>query len=138
MFLSSMLVFGTCNPAGENPSHQGVYLRKDDISSLVRDGSLLDLPVKIEHMGAPVGKIVSAWEHGDRLDCVFRLDSDSIDGVLAQEFVKSRRCPELSLSYAVTMQNSADGLLTGGGKDMIEVSIVKAGARDNCLIRGFT
>jgi hypothetical protein len=133
-----MLVFGTCNPAGESSSHHGVYLRKDDISSLVRSGALLDLPVKIEHMGKPVGKVISAWEHGERLDCVFRIDSSSIDGVFAQEFVKSRRCPELSLSYAVTMQNSAEGFLTGGGKDMIEVSIVGSGARDNCLIRGFT
>ena len=133
-----MLVFGTCNPAGENSSHQGVYLRKDDISSLVKSGALLQLHVKIEHMGGSVGRVVSAWEHGDRLDCVFRIDSDSIDGVFAQEFVKSRKCPELSLSYSVTMQNSAEGLLTGGGKDMIEVSIVRLGARDNCLIRGFT
>jgi hypothetical protein len=133
-----MLVFGTCNPAGENSSHQGVYLRKDDISSLVRSGAMIDLPVKIEHMGASVGKVVSAWEHGDRLDCVFRINNDSIDSIFAQEFVKSRKCPELSLSYAVTMQNSTEGFLTGGGKDMIEVSIVKSGARDNCLIRGFT
>jgi hypothetical protein len=133
-----MLVFGTCNPAGEHSSHQGVYLRKEDISSLVHSGALLQLPVKIEHMGQAVGRVVSAWEHGNRLDCVFRLDSDSIDGVFAQEFVRSRRCPELSLSYSVTMKNSTDGCLTGGGKDMIEVSIVRSGARDDCLIRGFT
>ena len=133
-----MLVFGKCKPAGESASHCGVYLRKDDISSLVRNGSLLDLPVKIEHMGKSVGRVVSAWEHGDRLDCVFRIDNDSIDSIFAQEFVKSKRCPELSLSYAVTMQHSADGCITGGGKDMIEVSIVRAGARENCLIRGFT
>lgn len=133
-----MLVFGTCNPAGESEAHSGVYLRKEDISSLVSSGALLQLPVKIEHMGQAVGRVVSAWEHGDRLDCVFRIDDNSIDGVFAQEFVKSRRCPELSLSYSVTMQNSADGGLRGGGKDLIEVSIVRSGARDNCLIRGFT
>jgi hypothetical protein len=133
-----MLVFGTCNPAGENTSHTGVYLRKDDISSLVKSGALIDKPVKIEHMGKSVGKVVSAWEHGDRLDCVFRIDDNSIDSIFAQEFVKSRTCAELSLSYSVTMQNSADGSITGGGKDMIEVSIVRSGARNDCLIRGFT
>ena len=132
-----MLVFGTCNPAGEKSSHQGVYPRKDDISSLVKSGAMINLPVKIEHMGASVGKVISAWEHGDRLDCVFRIDNTSIDGIFAQEFVKSRKCPELSLSYAVTMQNSTEGFLTGGMKDLIEVSIVRSGARDNCLIRGF-
>jgi hypothetical protein len=133
-----MLVFGTCNPVGENSSHNGVYLRRDDISSLVNSGALLQKPVKIEHMGTPVGKVVSAWEHGDRLDCVFRIDNDSIDSIFAQEFVKSRKCPELSLSYSVTMKHSNDGRLTGGEKDMIEVSIVRSGARENCLIRGFT
>jgi hypothetical protein len=133
-----MLVFGTCNPAGESTSHTGVYLRKDDISSLVKSGALIDKPVHIEHMGKSVGKVVSAWEHGERLDCVFRIDDNSIDSIFAQEFVKSRKCPELSLSYSVTMQNSADGSITGGGKDMIEISIVKSGARNDCLIRGFT
>ena len=132
-----MLVFGTCNPAGESSAHQGVYLRKDDISDLVRTNARVDLPVKIEHVGQPVGRIVSAWQHGDRLDCVFKIDNSSIDGVCAQEFVWTRKCPELSLSYAVTMQNSRETGLTGGGKDMIEVSIVKSGARDNCHIHGF-
>ena len=132
-----MLVFGTCNPDGENDTHQGVYLRKGDISSLVTSGALLQLPVKIEHVGQPVGHIVSAWQHGNRLDCVLKINDNSIDSICAQEFVKSRQCPELSLSYAVTMQNSADGL-SGGNKDMIEVSIVRAGARDNCHIHGFS
>ena len=133
-----MLVYGTCNPPGENPSHAGVYLRSSDISSLVSSGALLQLPVKVEHMGQPVGRIVSAWEHNNRLDCVFKIDDSSIDSIFAQEFVKSKRCPELSLSYAVTMQNSADGCLTGGGKEIIEVSLVRRGARHDCHIHGFT
>ena len=111
-----MLVFGTCNPAGESDNHQGVYLRTKDISSLVSSGSMLNLPVKIEHSGRPVGRVVSAWQHGDRLDCVFKIDNNSIDSVFAQEFVRSRKCPELSLSYSVTMQNSADGCISGGGE----------------------
>jgi hypothetical protein len=132
-----MLLFGTCNPDGENDSHQGVYLRKTDISNLVETGALLSKPVKIEHVGQPVGHIVSAWKHGERLDCILKINNDSIDSVFAQEFVKSRRCPELSLSYAVTMQNSADGL-SGGNKEILEVSIVRAGARNDCFIHGFS
>ena len=132
-----MLVYGTCNPDGESDAHRGVYLRKTDISSLVNTGALLQLPVKIEHAGQPVGHIVSAWQNGGRLDCVLKINDNSIDSICAQEFIKSRQCPELSLSYAVTMQNSADGL-SGGTKDMIEVSIVRAGARDNCHIHGFS
>ena len=132
-------MYGTCNPAGENASHAGVYLRNSDISSLVTSGALLQLPVKVEHMGQSVGRIVSAWQHNDRLDCVFKLDYSSIDSIFAQEFVQSRKCPELSLSYAaVTMQNSADGCLTGGGKEGIEVSLVRQAARKDCHIHGFT
>jgi hypothetical protein len=133
-----MLVYGTCNPEGESDTHTGVYLRKCDISKLVLSGSLLELPVKIEHTGRSVGKVVSAWQHDDRLDCVFRINDDSIDSIFAQEFVKNKKCPELSLSYNVTMQHSADGILSGGGKEMIEVSIVRHGARDNCKIYGFS
>jgi hypothetical protein len=132
-----MLVFGTCNPAGESDTHNGVYLRKKDISSLVSSGALLNLPVKIEHSGQSVGRVVSAWQHGERLDCVLKLDNNSIDSVFAQEFVRSSKCPELSLSYSVTMQHSADGGVSGGGKDMIEVSLVRMGARNDCKIHGF-
>ena len=133
-----MLVYGTCNPAGENDAHTGVYLRKSDISRLVQSGALLELPVKIEHTGVSVGKVISAWEHADRLDCVFRIDDNSIDSIFAQEFVRNRKCQELSLSYNVTMQHSEQGLLSGGRKEMIEVSIVRHGARDNCNIHGFS
>lgn len=132
-----MLVYGTCNPDGESDAHRGVYLRKTDISSLVNTGALLQLPVKIEHVGQPVGHIVSAWQNGGKLECVLKINDNSIDSICAQEFIKSRQCPELSLSYAVTMQNSSDGL-SGGMKDMIEVSIVRSGARDNCHIHGFS
>ena len=131
----SMLVFGTCSP-GENDEHVGVYLKANEIPGLVQSNALIGKPVKIEHCGQSVGRVVSAWQHGDRLDCVFRLNDDSIDGVFAQEFVKNRRCPELSLSYSVTMQHSKDGTLSGGGKEMIEVSLVRKGARDNCRIYG--
>lgn len=132
-----MLVYGTCNPAGEDNDHKGVYLKKADISRLLDTGALRQLPVKIEHTGIPVGRVVSAWQHGDRLDCVFRIDDDSIDSVAAQEFVKNRMCPELSLSYSVTMQHSKDGNLSGEGKELIEVSIVRKGARHDCHIHGF-
>ena len=132
-----MFLFGTCNPDGESDSHKGVYLKTTDIETLVKSNALLKLPVMIEHTGQPVGHIVSAWRHGDRLDCVLKINDNSIDSVCAQEFVKSKRCPELSLAYAVTMQHSADGL-SGGSKDVIEVSIVRSGARDNCHIHGFS
>ena len=115
-----------------------MYLTKGDIARLVQTGALLELPVKIEHTGTPVGKVISAWEDADRLDCIFKINDDSIDSIFAQEFVKNRKTPELShgLTYNVTMQHSKDGTLSGDGKELIEVSIVKQGARNNCKIYG--
>ena len=132
-----MLVFGTCSP-GESDLHTGVYLRKSEIPGLIESNALLGKPIHIEHSGRPVGNIVSAWQYGDRLDCVFRIGDDSVDSIFAQEFIKNRKCPELSLSYSVNMQHSKDGLLSGGAKEMVEVSIVRKGARDNCHIYGFS
>jgi hypothetical protein len=132
-----LLVYGCCNPSGECEEHKGVYLRKSDISSIVSSGALHNLPVKIEHTGRPVGHIVSAWQNGEKLDCVLRIDDDSIDSIFAQEFIKSRKCPELSMSYSVVMEHSESGL-SGEKKELIEVSIVQRGARPDCTIVGFS
>jgi hypothetical protein len=132
-----MLVYGCCNPDGEDNAFKGVYLRKEDISSLVNTNAFNKLPVKIEHTGEPVGEIVSAWKNGEKLDCVMRINDNSIDSMFAREFIKNRTCPELSLSYTVTMENSKDGL-KGERKELIEVSIVRKGARDGCHIHAFS
>jgi hypothetical protein len=132
-----MLVYGTANPDGEDDNFKGVFLRKEDIASLVSTNALHKLPVKIEHTGEPVGEIVSAWKNGEKLDCVMRINDNSIDSMFAREFIKSRTCPELSLSYTVTMQNSKEGL-KGERKELIEVSIVRKGARPDCTIHGFS
>jgi hypothetical protein len=132
-----VLVHGTVNPDGEPNSHTGVYLREQDLDSLVKTNALVGKPVKIEHRGDKVGEIVSAWKYGNRLDCVLRLEDTSIESMCAQGFVMSGRCPELSLGYSCVMQHSADGTLTGGGKEIHEVSIVRKGARHDCRIRGW-
>jgi hypothetical protein len=131
-----MLVWGTISP-GESDSHTGVYLREKDIESLATSGALLNKPVKIEHQGPSIGRIVSAWRHGDNLDAVLQIDNNSIDAMFGQGFVKSGKCPELSLGYSVAMQYSADGMLSGGYKEVHEVSLVKKGARHDCHIRGW-
>jgi hypothetical protein len=132
-----MLVFGTANPAGVENNHKGVYLRQQDIADIVSSGSLVNKPVHIEHCGEPVGEVISAWKNGERLDCILKINNNSIDGIFAQEFVRQKKCPELSMSYNVVMENSKDGL-KGERKEMLEISIVKAGARPNCNIYGFS
>lgn len=133
-----MYAWGTVNPSGEPDSHRGVLLRERDIEDIAASGALIGKPVKIEHMGDNVGEVVSAWRHGNRLDCVLRIDRSNIEGVFAQSFVKSGLCGELSLGYNISMRHSADGGVEGGLKEVLEVSLVKKGARHECFIRGFT
>ena len=83
-----VLVHGTVSP-GVADSHTGVYLRETDIESIASTGALIGKPVKIEHCGDGVGTVLSAWRHGDRLDCVFRLDDTTLESMFAQGFVMS-------------------------------------------------
>ena len=131
-----MLLWGTVNPDGEDNEHTGVLLRHKDIEEIAQGASLVGKPVKLEHKGDPVGHVVSAWQHGNRLDCVLQIDNN-VSGLFAQNFVSSGRCRELSLGYTIEMQHS-EGQIKGGRKKVMEISIVKKGARHECDIRGFT
>ena len=131
-----MYLWGTVNPDGENENHTGVLLRQKDIDDISSLGSLLGKPVKLEHKGGDVGRVVSAWKHGNRLDCVLEIDNN-VEGLFAQNFIKDGRCKELSLGYIIDMKHS-DGQIRGGSKRVMEVSIVKKGARHECDIRGFS
>lgn len=130
-----MLLWGTVNPDGEDNSHTGVLLRQKDVDDIASLGSLIGKPVKLEHKGGDVGRVVSAWKHGGRLDCVLAIDNN-VQGLFAQNFIQNGRCKELSLGYIIDMKHS-DGQIRGGSKQVMEVSIVKKGARHECDIRGF-
>ena len=57
-----MLVYGTCNPEGYgDSSYEGLYLTDTDIQQMTP--SMAGVPVKIEHRGVDVGKVVTAWVH---------------------------------------------------------------------------
>lgn len=130
-----MLLWGTVNPDGESNDHTGVLLRQKDVDNIASLGSLVGKPVKLEHKGGDVGRVVSAWKHGNRLDCVLEIHNN-VEGLFAQNFIQGGRCKELSLGYIIDMKHS-DGQIQGGSKRVVEVSIVKKGARHECDIRGF-
>lgn len=57
-----MLVYGTCNPEGFGDSnYEGLYLTNSDIENMVPQ--MPGIPVKVEHRGEGVGKVVTAWVH---------------------------------------------------------------------------
>jgi hypothetical protein len=137
--LPVMFVWGTANPVGESLGYDGMYFTGGEINDMVIDRTLVGLPVKIEHKGEQVGHIVSAWQHSGRLDLLLNIDenSPSMATAVASHFVKGNVCKDLSLGYTVGVQQSVDGGLSTGKKQVSEVSIVKRGARENCHIHAF-
>jgi hypothetical protein len=140
--MAGMLLWGTANPEGMENDYQGIFLNKEDIKSMVRQVEQATrraekIPVHLEHKGVAVGHVVTAWAHKDTLQCVLKLDERVLEGSIGSEFVRNGICNELSLGYAVDLQNSATGL-AAVNKTLKEISVVKKGARHHCQIHAVT
>jgi hypothetical protein len=132
------LLWGTANPEGMDNGYQGIFLNKNDVQNMVQQVEAANrqgqpIPVHLEHKGVAVGHVVSAWAHKDTLQCVLRLNEKVFEGALGSEFVRKGICNELSLGYAVDLQNSETGI-KAVSKRLKEISVVKKGARHHCQI----
>jgi hypothetical protein len=136
-----MLVTGCANPAGESADagYNGLYFTDTELQAVVGERRMIGLPVKAEHGGAALGYVVSSYLDGDgRLNCVMRIDEDSVEGAVAAGLVRDGIATELSLGYAVDVAHSQDGeRLQAQTKELHEVSLVCKGARHACLITGY-
>lgn len=143
-FASSTLVWGTANPEGLKDSYRGVYLNSSDITSMVEqvnqaNASGASIPVKLEHSGIPLGKVVSAWENRGTLECVLEINERVLEGSIGAEFVRAGICKDLSLGYTVEMEQSkTTGKIQSRRKKLNEVSLVVKGARHKCKVHGFS
>ena len=126
-----MYIYGTVNPDAEAADYKGFYLTEADIDEASKE--LVGKPVRVEHKKEVVGEVCSAWKSGKKMEAVMRIDDNSIEGTIVQGFIERGTTPELSLGYSVDIQNTADGIQVRN-KKMMEVSIVKKGARPNCKI----
>lgn len=138
----SMLVWGTANPEGLKDSYRGIYLNASDIRSMVEQVAAANarresIPVKLEHTGVNLGKVVSAWENEGRLDCVLEINENVLEGSISAEFLRSGICKDLSLGYTVTMEQSTGGMQSKR-KKLNEISVVVKGARKKCKIHGMS
>ena len=132
-----MLVFGTVNPIGfDENTYSGCYLTKLDMESMSK--KMRGVDVKVEHMGKSIGRVESCWLFDGRMDVVFNVDESLLDGAFAKEFISQGLCKELSLGYKMQMECSASGKLVAKNKEVVEVSVVRKGARPNCNIRGWS
>lgn len=136
-----MLIWGTANPTGEcNDTYHGVYLQHRDIDAFVHE--ICNKPVKVEHVGDPVGRVVHAWKNDQRgLDCIMEVDEKSLNGAIISSLVNHQCARELSLGYRVRLNMSGTNQPCSEKvcleKEVIEVSIVKRGMRPDCKIHGF-
>lgn len=133
------LLWGTANPEGMQNYH-GIYLNQEDIRDMIMQvdsasAKAEKIPVHVEHKGVEIGHVVSAWEHGGKMECVLALDNRVLEGSFGSEFVRSGICKDLSLGYDVSLENSKSGVKVGR-KRIKEISIVKKGARPRCHIHG--
>jgi len=129
-----MLVMGICNPMGEDNTYNGLYLTRNELKNIIEKRSMLNLPVKTEHAGSTVGRVVSTFlnEQG-QLQCVMNIETESLPGDLARGFIRKGIAADLSLGYTVDIRHH-DQKLKATEKTILEVSIVRKGARNGCHI----
>jgi hypothetical protein len=141
--MPNTLIWGTANPEGLANSYNGVYLNKEDITSMVSQVRTANnigepIPVHLEHKGVQLGHVVSAWEHNGTLQCVLELNERVLEGSISKEFVRSGIVKDLSLGYSVDMQQSKKEGIKTNNKILREISMVKQGAQRHCHIHAFT
>lgn len=132
-----MLIMGVCNPTGEADTYNGLYMTATELSEIVRDNKMRNLPVKTEHAGSEVGHVVTSFlDASGNLNCVMQLGASSIAAALAQGFVRDGLALDLSLGYTVDIQNT-ESKLHAKEKKIVEVSLVRKGARRGCHITAY-
>jgi hypothetical protein len=134
-----MLLWGVANPEGEHDGYNGLFLTTDDIDSAVREHAMEGLPVKIEHKGVPVGKVLTSWVNQGKMELLIDVDETIFEGNIVSRFVRDNVVSDLSLGYNVGLQFSdKTQSYMATSKTYTEVSIVKKGARTGCHINGYT
>ena len=128
---------GVCNPTGEVDSYNDLYMTATELQAIVRENKMRNLPVKTEHSGSEVGHVVTSFlDASGNLNCVMQLSTSSIPASLAQGFVRDGLALDLSLGYTVDIQNT-DSKLQAKEKKLVEVSLVRKGARRGCHITAY-
>jgi len=132
-----MLLLGTCNPRGERATYNGLYYTENELAAMVSSGALCGVPIKTEHTGASLGTVVSGFlDDSGALQCVMEVDESTVEGCIASGFVRDGVAADLSLGYTVDVQHTQDRL-KAGEKRMLEISIVRKGAREGCHISAY-
>jgi hypothetical protein len=142
--VTATLVWGTANPEGLKDTYRGLYLNTNDISSMIQQVGEANqrgdpIPVKLEHTGVNMGKVISAWENKGMMECVLEINEGVLEGSIGAQFLRSGICKDLSLGYTVEMEQSrATGRIQSKRKKLNEISVVVKGARRHCNVHGIS
>lgn len=132
-----MLLVGTCNPTGENSTYNGLYYKQEELQEMVKERLLHDIPVKTEHTGSEIGRVVSSFiDDRGALQCIMEVDDSTVEGAIAAGFVKAGIAADLSLGYTVDVQQTHNKL-KAGAKRILEISLVRRGARRGCHVSAY-
>ena len=133
-----MLIAGIVNPPPiTDPAYAGVYLsERDDMPAQAR--ALANKPLRIEHGDIEVGRVLNGWQdkRTGALCALAEIDVSKLPGALAATAVTQGRFAQFSLGYSSRIIASAkknEGVVATD-KRILELSLVKQGARPNCHI----
>jgi hypothetical protein len=112
-------------------------MTKSELSRVVSENKMRGIPVKTEHAGSEVGEVVTSFlDAQGNLHCVLEINKQTVAASLAQGFVRDGLALDLSLGYTVDIQNT-DNSLQAMQKKIVEVSLVRKGARSGCHITAY-
>jgi hypothetical protein len=132
-----MLIAGVVNPPPvTTPGYGGVYLSaQDDLPKQAL--SLAGKPLRVEHQGgSTVGRVLQGWQDArtGALYALAEIDESHIPGALAAAAVDQGRFGEFSLGYSSRIEQQSGGKWVATDKRILELSLVKKGARPQCQI----
>lgn len=132
-----MLVCGQVNPPALSEEYNGVYFgEKDNMHE--KAARLKGIPLQVEHdSGIRVGEVISGWidKSSGALWALAEINTSHVKGAVTAAAVENGNFKDFSLGYKAKMQRDPlSGKIKVGEKNIIELSIVKKGARDGCHI----
>ena len=133
-----MLVCGQINPPPITaPEYVGMYFStKDDLPAKVK--SLSGIPLRVEHNGTiQVGHVLQGWTDSATGSAwaLAEIDVSSVPGAVTAAAISQGAFGEFSLGYSSKVRRNPDtGRLEASDKHIVELSVVKHGARPGCKI----
>ena len=130
-----MLVCGQVNPPPvSSQGYSGVFFsEKDDMQGKAM--ALKGTPLRVEHDDkVHVGKVLNGWTDAQgAMWALAEIDTRQLGGAMTAAAVERGQLGEFSLGYVTKMERNG-GNVNATDKRIVELSIVKKGAREGCKI----